>query len=150
MNRHVAAFLLAPLTVPLLMSVLALQILLEVRSLYWFGLLLAAVVSYAGALLVGAPAYVVLRSCSWTTFWLAPVVGSVIGVIMAITLVVIFPLVLESGILASVVAIFADGSHWGGTVFLPKPDSAEALIGPGILGAFVGTVLWFIGRPDRP
>jgi len=47
MNRHVAAFLLAPLTVPLLMSVLALQLLLEVRSLYWFGLLLAAVVSYA-------------------------------------------------------------------------------------------------------
>jgi hypothetical protein len=68
---------------------------------------------------------------------------------MTITLVVTIPLVLESGILASVVAIFADGSHWGGTVFIPKPDSAEALIGPGILGAFVGTVLWFIGRPDR-
>jgi hypothetical protein len=72
MNRHVAAFLLAPLTVPLLMSVLALQILLEVRSLYWFGLLLAAVVSYAGALLVGAPPYVVLRSCSWRRFGLLP------------------------------------------------------------------------------
>src|SRR5262249_52058263 len=38
----------------------------------------------------------------------------------------------------------------GGTVFIAKPDSAEVLIGPGILEAFVGTVLWFIGRPDRP
>jgi len=113
MNRHIAAFLLAPLTVPLLMSVLVLQILLEVRSLYWFGLLIAAVVSYAGALLVGAPAYVVLRSRGWTALWLAPVVGSAVGVISALALVVIFPLVLERGILTPVLAMFGDGVQWG-------------------------------------
>jgi len=56
MNRHITAFLVAPLTVPLLMSALALQILREVPFLYWLGLLIAAVASYAGAILVGAPA----------------------------------------------------------------------------------------------
>ena len=41
-NDHadITAFHLAPLSVPLLMSVLALQILSEVPSLYWFGLLI--------------------------------------------------------------------------------------------------------------
>jgi hypothetical protein len=149
MNRHVAAFLLAPLTVPLLMSVLALQILREVPSLYWFGLLIASVVSYGGALLVGAPAYVTLRSCGWTAFWLAPVIGSMAGMMMAIALVVIFPLAQESGILTSLVQMFAYGAHWG-EIFITKPGPAEALLGPGILGVLVGTVLWFIGRPDRP
>jgi hypothetical protein len=45
-----------------------LQILREVPTLYWFGLLIAvaAVVSYTGALLVGAPAYATLRSRGWT------------------------------------------------------------------------------------
>src|SRR5215472_12010061 len=55
MNRHITAFLLAPLIVPLLMSVLALQILREVPFLYWLGLLIAPVASCAGAILVGAP-----------------------------------------------------------------------------------------------
>jgi hypothetical protein len=47
--------------------------------------------------------------------------------------------------LTSVVAMFADGSHRGSQVFIAKPNPAEALIAPGILGVFVGTVLWFIG-----
>lgn len=71
------------------------------------------------------------------------------GVIIAIALVVTFPLALESGILTSVVQIFADRAHWG-EVIIAKPSSMEALIGPAILGAVVGTVLWLIGRPDRP
>src|SRR5262245_34665172 len=70
MNRHVAAFLLAPLTVPLLISVLALQILREVPSLYWLGLMMAAAVSYAGAVLAGAPVYAALRSGGWTALWI--------------------------------------------------------------------------------
>ena len=64
--------------------------------LYWLGLLIAAVASYAGAILVGAPAYVTLRLRGLTAFWLAPLIGSTGGVIIAIALVVIFPLALET------------------------------------------------------
>src|SRR5262249_3363611 len=52
MNRHVVAFLVAPLAVPLVMSTVALQILCEVPFLYWFGLLVATGVAYARAILV--------------------------------------------------------------------------------------------------
>src|SRR5262249_43321630 len=78
-----------------------------------------------------------------------PLIGSMAGVIIAIALVVTFPLALESGILTSVVPIFADRAHWG-EVIIANPSSMEVLIGPAILGAVVGTVLWFIGRPARP
>jgi len=118
-------------------------------SLYWFGLLTAAVASYAGAIFVGAPAYVTLRLGGLTAFWLAPVVGSMAGVIIAMALAAILPLALGSGILTSIVRIFASGAHWG-EVIIAKPNSTEALVGPTMFGALVGTVLWLIGRPDRP
>jgi hypothetical protein len=102
LNRHVVVFLLAPLTVPLVMSAVALQILREVPSLYWFGLQIAAVVSYAGALLVGAPVYMTLRSRGWSAFWIAPVVGFMVGVIVWIGLVAVVPAVLQSGVLSHV------------------------------------------------
>jgi hypothetical protein len=149
MNRHITAFLLAPLTVPLLMSALALQILSEVPSLYWFGLLIAAVASYTGAIFVGAPAYVTLRLRGLTAFWLAPVVGSMAGVIIAMALAAILPLALESGILTSIAQIFANGARWG-EVIIAQPNARGALVGQAMLGALVGTVLWLIGRPDRP
>src|SRR5262249_54959188 len=143
------AFLLAPLTVPLLMSALALQILSEVPSLYWFGLLIAAVASYTGAIFVGAPAYVTLRLRGLTAFWLAPVVGSMAGMIIAMALAAILPVALESSILSSIAQIFANGARWG-EVIIAQPNAREALVGPAMLGALVGTVLWLIGRPDQP
>jgi len=149
MNRHITAFLLAPLTVPLLMSALALQILSEVPSLYWFGLLIAAVASYTGAIFVGAPAYVTLRLRGLTAFWLAPVVGSMAGMIIAMALAAILPVALESSILSSIAQIFANGARWG-EVIIAQPNAREALVGPAMLGALVGTVLWLIGRPDQP
>jgi hypothetical protein len=149
MNRHIAAFLLAPLAVPFLMSALALQILSELPSLYWFGLLISAVASYAGAIFVGAPAYATLRLRGLTALWLAPVVGSMVGVIIGVALGAILHLALENGILTSIVQIFANGARWGEVIIL-KPNSMEALVGPAVLGALVGTVLWLIGRPDRP
>jgi hypothetical protein len=99
MNRHVAAFLLAPLAMPLVMSAVTLQILREVSSLYWFGLLIAAVVSYAGVFLV-APVYMMLRSHGWSAFWIAPVAGFMVGVIVAIGLIAVLPAVLQSGALS--------------------------------------------------
>ena len=148
MIRHVVAFLVAPLAVPAVMSLLALQILFEVPSLYYFGLLIAAAVSYAAMLLVGAPIYMLLRSRGWSAFWLAPVVGMMSGVIIATALVMIFPLALKSETLMSAVARVANGAH-GGEVFIVGPGAAAVLVGPSMLGALVGTVLWLIGRPDR-
>src|SRR6266481_2710874 len=154
MNRHVVAFLLAPLIVPVLTSALALPVLREVPSLYWLGLVTAAAVSYAGAVLAGAPAYVALRSGGWTAFWIAPLVGFVVGVIMAIGLVALFPVAVQSGALSYILEMFTDPGEvvtaniqiWSTNVDSPP----AALIGPGILGALVGTALWLIGRPDRP
>ena len=70
-------------------------------------------------------------------------------VIIAIALVVHFPLALESDMLTFLVPTSANGAHWG-EVFIAKPNATEALIGLAILGALVGAVLWLIGRPDRP
>jgi hypothetical protein len=157
MNRHVAAFLLAPLIVPLLTSALVLPVLGEVPSLYWLGLVTAAAVSYAGAVLAGAPAYAALRSGGWTAFWIAPLVGFVVGVIMAIGLIGLFPAAVQSGALSYILEMFPDAAH-PGEIVIANPQiwstSADsppaALIGPGMLGALVGTALWLIGRPDRP
>ena len=155
MNRHIAAFLLAPLIVPLLMGVIALPLLRDVPCLYALGLLMAAAVSYVGAALAGAPAYAALRSVGWTAFWIAPVVGFVFGVIAAIGLSAVLPAVLQSGTLSYILTKLPDigdvvincNVQIGSTIIEGPPFE---LIGPGILGALVGTVLWLIGRPDRP
>ena len=104
MNRHVTAVLLAPLTVPLLLTALVLQI-LKAPFPCWVRLRIAAAAWYAGAIRVGAPAYVVLRlrglSLGCSLDWLDA------RVVRAIVLALVFPLALESAILTSVVQIFA-------------------------------------------
>jgi len=149
MNRHIVAFLLAPLIVPLLVGAVALPL------LYALGLTMAAAVSYVGAALAGAPAYVALRSVRWTAFWIAPVVGFVVGVIVAIGFSAVLPAVLQSGALRSILAMLPDigevivtcNVQIQSTSVIASPPFE--LIGPGLLGALVGTVLWLIGRPDR-
>ena len=39
-------------------------------------------VTYAGVVIFGIPTYLVLRSCKWTNFWIAPIVGFIIGMVM--------------------------------------------------------------------
>jgi|SRR5262245_3691146 len=146
MNRHVAAFVLAPLIVPLLMSALAIPILREEPSLYWRVLIIAATVSYTGLILVGAPAYVGFRSVGWTAFWIAPLVGFVVGVIIAIGLIALFLAAARSGTLNYILGTNVEISS--------TTDEGQgppwALIVPGVIGAVVGMALWLIGRPDRP
>jgi len=155
MNRHIAAFLLAPLIVPVVTGALAFPLLRDVPCLYSLGLMIAAAVSYAGAALAGAPAYVALRSVSWTAFWIAPVVGFVVGAIVAIAFGAVLPAALRSGALSYIlemlsnigeVIITCNVQIWSTTVEGPPFE----FIGAGLLGALVGTVLWLIGRPDRP
>src|SRR5262245_18094011 len=144
MNRHVAAFVLAPLIVPLLMSALAIPILREEPSLYWRVLIIAATVSYTGLILVGAPAYVGFRSVGWTAFWIAPLVGFVVGVIIAIGLIALFLAAARSGTLNYILGTNVEISS------TTDEGPPWALIVPGVIGAVVGTALWLIGRPDRP
>jgi hypothetical protein len=122
MNRHLKAFLLAPLVVPGLFTPYLLLLLFKAPWLLGLPLMKATVVSYAGALFLGAPAYLGLRSLGWTAFWIAPVVGFVIGVITG---------------------IFAVPE----LVFYATPSGGWSM---GVHGALVGVALWLIGRPDRP
>src|SRR5262249_61222472 len=102
MNRHIAAFLLAPLIVPLLMGAIALPLLRDVPCLYALGLVMAAAVSYVGAALAGVPAYAALRSVRWTAFWIGPVVGLGVCVIAAIRLSAVRAGVLPNGTLSCI------------------------------------------------
>ena len=122
MNRHLKAFLIAPLVVPGLFT--PFLFLVWSQAPWMLGLFLMKVtgVSYAGALFLGAPAYFGLRSLGWTAFWIAPVVGFVIGVITG---------------------IFAVPEQ----VFYVTPSGGWSM---GVYGALVGVTLWLIGRPDRP
>src|SRR5262249_7167129 len=91
----------------------------------------------------------------WTAFWIAPVVGLVVGVIAAIGLSAVLPAVLQSGTLSYILTKLPDiGDVVIGCNVQIESTIIEGppfeLIGPGILGALVGTVLWLIGRPDRP
>ena len=60
------------------------------------------------------------------------------GVMIAMALIVIYPLALESGLLTSVVQIFANGAYRG-EVIIAKPNFTEALVGPSLLGALLGS-----------
>jgi hypothetical protein len=121
MNRHLMAFLIAPLVVPGLFAS-CISILYggpgwRFWSMTGFFLMEIAVVSYSGALFLGVPAYLALRSLGWTRFWITPVVGFVVALITG---------------------IFA------------LPSNYRWNLGVGVCGALVGVALWLIGRPDRP
>jgi hypothetical protein len=89
--RHFAAFYFVPLTVPLLLLPLFLY---GKLAPFWVGaaMTIAAVVSYAGTLLFGVPAYSVLRRWGYTSIWIAITVGIVIGAMMWLVFGVLFTL----------------------------------------------------------
>jgi len=139
MNRHLKAFLIAPLVVPGLMLPFLFPTLPAAPWIFGLGLVIAAMVSYAGVVLLGAPAYVALRSHGWTGFWIAPVVGFAAGVI--------------TGIVAVAVAVhltLPDAAPIGALISRSVLSPSWNTFGLGTYGALVGVALWLIGRPDRP
>jgi hypothetical protein len=118
--RTPVAFLVAPVAVPLVAPWLFAPWLAEIN----LGLALAVswFVGYVGAFALGLPIYRYLLARKLTAFWIAPLVGFVIGAIMWCATFALF----------------------GWTLNLP-----EALAGGGLVGALVGTILWLIARPDR-
>jgi hypothetical protein len=91
----------------------------------WLTDIVALVVSwfvgYVGAFALGLPLYRYLQARNLTAFWIAPIVGFIIGVMMWCATCALF-----------------------GSLNLP-----EALKCGGLAGAVVGTILWLIARPDR-
>jgi hypothetical protein len=102
-----------------------------------FALTIGTIVAYAGVLILGVPAYYLLRSRGWTAFWIAPLLGLLIGGIMWLAFSAMFALSLDEGI-------------WGVRLALTDFGTLRGVIWPGgVIGAAVGTTLWFIARPDQ-
>jgi hypothetical protein len=136
MKRGAVAFFVAPLAVPLLL-------------LPWLSsghlapgwmltaIVIAALVSYAGTLVLGVPAYFLLRARRLTAAWIAGVAGFVIGALMWLVFSVLFPLSLDQGL---------SGVRFA----LTDLHTLKGVIWPGgVLGAIVGALFWVIARPDR-
>src|SRR5262249_53753612 len=134
--RHIIAFLLAPYAAPAILAVYYASISgyrPETNELL-YGALFAA---YAGAIVFGIPIYVFLRTWRLTAFWIAPVVGFLVGTIMWYALVALFW------------KIFGRSPLFASSPLVSPEMAFDALRLGGVLGAAVGIILWLIGRPDR-
>lgn len=136
MQRHTVAFFVAPLAAPLLMLPWLLS---GHLALGWIltAMVIVALVSYAGTVVVGMPAYSFLRARGLTAAWIAGIVGFAIGSLMWLVFSILFPLSLGQGL---------TGVRLG----LTDLHSLRGVLWPGgMLGTIVGALFWVIARPDR-
>jgi hypothetical protein len=124
--RSWIAFAVAPLAIPVVLGWVAR---LDGASRDESALIvtISLIVSYLATFLIGLPLYLLLRAYRLTSFWLAPVVGGIVGGILNITVVSKMIFNFDFNIAT-----------------LP----GSFLIGA-LEGASVGTILWLIARPDR-
>jgi hypothetical protein len=136
MNRTAIAFFVAPLAATMLL-VPYIHSMKAAPSLFVFALEISLVVAYGGSVIFGIPAYLLLRAHNWTAFWIAPLVGFLIGMVMWLVFSALFALMLGEGTL---------GVH----LTLTDANMLKGLIWPGgVLGAVVGAAFWLIARPDH-
>ncbi|WP_156751148.1 hypothetical protein [Mesorhizobium sp. AA23] len=136
MQRHAVAFFSAPLAVPLFTLPWVLSGHLAAGWILT-ATVITALVSCAGTLALGMPAYFFLRARGLTTFWIAGIIGFVIGAFMWLVFSVLFPLSLDQGL---------PGVRFA----LTDLRSLKGVLWPGgVLGAIVGSLFWVIARPDR-
>jgi hypothetical protein len=136
MDRRLVAFLVAPLAVPIVLGPYLYSI-IPTPIWFAFALIASVIVAYGGVLIVGLPAYYLFLARKWTAFWIAPLLGFVVGGLMWFTSGAVLALLLDQG-WAGVGRTFA---NFGG----PK----DVLWPFGPIGALVGSLLWIIARPDR-
>jgi hypothetical protein len=139
-SRSVAAFLIAPLWVPLIVVPYTLFVIFPYPAQHlWVAVagLLSTVFTYLGVGLIGLPVFRFLRSRNWTVIWIASVAGFVIGSAMWLVFTVIF--------------ILSLGESFSGVASATQDwrNQAAFLWLPGALGTLVGLTLWAIARPDR-
>jgi len=131
--RTPVAFIVSPLAVPFVIACLLNLPLNHPISLTT--MVVGMFMAYVGGFALGLPIYRYLQAREAMTFWLAPIIGFAIGVIMTYVVYLFFGMFMG---LSTVVAILADDSMF-----------RDAYRLGGIPGAVAGVILWLIGRPDR-
>jgi hypothetical protein len=140
MNRTALAFLIAPLWVPAATAFYGVYLFPKPKQGHWifFTTVVGAVFAYGGVLLLGTPAFLILRAHKLTAFWIAPVLGFFVGVITCSVFLVFLGLSLGNSLPFSLHELAANPVSWS-SGFFPT----------GALGAIVGATLWLIARPNR-
>jgi hypothetical protein len=134
--RQLIAFLIAPLIVPILLFPY-----LSSRSsnpnFIAFIVIVTIVFAYVGMIIFGLPMYLFLRRHRWTSFWIAPSLGFLVGAVVWMIFSIVFVLALGEGISRIRLA-------------LSDPPMLKGMVWPGgVLGASVGVLFWTIARPDK-
>jgi hypothetical protein len=137
MNRTSTAFLVAPLWVPAVMVPFAVRMFPYPAQGRWIYItvVIAAIFAYGGTLVLGVPAFLLLRARHYRSFGTAAVVGFAIGGLTAVA----FFLLLALSLGGTFAGIWREGvkvNFW----LLPAAC--------GVLGSIVGATLWLIARPD--
>lgn len=136
MTRVQLAFVVAPLWVPLALWGFA-----SLGSYPTPGdwpLLIAAVstmCAYIGVLVIGLPAFLLMRAERWTASWMAAVAGLLAGLVISYT--------------ALVVVCLLRGPHFVNWTALRDALDVQFLSVSAVVGALVSITLWLIARPDR-
>jgi hypothetical protein len=142
MERIAVASVIAPLWVPLLVTITAnLLVFTDPEDRSWLvgTLIMSIIFGYGGTLLFGLRALVFLQARNLTAFWVAPVAGFAIGTITWSVFLLLFALCYSSLFFVFVLGIFTLGPSF----------QLPGLAGPGVIGALVGATFWLIARPDR-
>ena len=128
--RTPIAFLVAPLAVPFIFGAYyqSFDPPTSGQGLFRAILSVSAIVAYLGVIIFGVPIYRLLQKHKLTAFWIAPLVGFIVGAIVYMLLAV--PL--------GVPAVIGNAEA-----------SAAAFKFAAPAGAAVGAILWLIARPDR-
>ncbi len=131
--RHAAAFLVAPLWVPLVaMTYTAID---GPQPPNATGLQLIAVLGAIGSWIImavaGVPAYLVMRWRNWTGLWIAIAAGFVTGIVAW-----------------NLFAVYFLGGWTYGVKALGRSNHLIDLL-PAAIGALVAATAWLIVRPDR-
>jgi hypothetical protein len=81
MSRTFVAFLVAPLWVPAATAPYAVHMFPYPEQRHWIyiTIIIGAIVAYGGMLMLGVPAFLILRARNHTAFWVAAVLGFAIG-----------------------------------------------------------------------
>ena len=132
-GRVLYAFFVAPLAVPLLM----IWALLPVFGDPGATLLIAggAMIAYIFTFLLGIPIFWFLYSRRLTDFWIAPVAGALVAVVVWYAF-------------AASLAISLAPLSWLPSR-LSEPGVTQVAMFFMLAGAAVGTIFWLIARPDR-
>jgi len=141
MNRTALAFAIAPLWPPLLVGG-GIWLVENNGQTVWLVTAVSVLFSYGGTCLIGAPAFLFLRSRGYSARRVAVVLGFTIGALAYQVFLFLFSLALGNSVAFTLATFREMFTQW-------TPGNLIAVGAPGLLGALVGITLWVIARPDR-